>query len=202
MTPRQVENSWCSYLAVRLRTQRVTRPLIMKIRVETRISHGTSRRKVVCGVLSSVQPPRMPPSSAVMSSGIMVFRDSLSNCRRYALMLATCPGHRATVFVTLAFTGGMPTNSKVGNETKLPPPATALIAPASRAAKNRTVAWKRFMNETAMVTGTPSRGWTMGRRAAPLPVTFGPLSHCCLTRNPPEGAWIQALRGGACGKPA
>ena len=40
-------------------------------------------------------------------------------------MLATCPGHRATVLVAFALTGGIPTNNSEGNETKLPPPKPA-----------------------------------------------------------------------------
>jgi hypothetical protein len=44
------------------------------------------------------------------------------------------------VFVAFADTGGTPVNSSAGNATKLPPPATALIAPPSAPAKNRKMA--------------------------------------------------------------
>ena len=123
----------------------VTRPLMVKMMVADRISHGTSRKKVVCGVLSRIQAPTIPPITPVTSSGAIVRHESLPNCCRYAPMLATCPGHSATVLVAFALTGGMPMNSSVGNVTKLPPPATALMAPASSAAKNRMVAWEKFI---------------------------------------------------------
>src|SRR5581483_3084970 len=41
---------------------------------------------------------------------------------------------RASVLVALATTGGVPKKSSVGNVTSVPPPATALIAPAAIAA--------------------------------------------------------------------
>jgi hypothetical protein len=39
----------------------------------------------------------------------------------------------------LAGTAGTPVNSKLGNVTKLPPPATAFITPPSRAARNSSI---------------------------------------------------------------
>jgi hypothetical protein len=49
---------------------------------------------------------------------------------------ARIPGQTATVLVALAFTGGMPVNSKEGKVMKLPPPAIELAAPATNAAPN------------------------------------------------------------------
>ena len=49
-----------------------------KMMVAIRISHGTSRMKVDCGVISSVHPPRMPPTIPVMSNGITVDRARLA----------------------------------------------------------------------------------------------------------------------------
>src|SRR5271166_3151457 len=115
-------------------------------------------------------------------------------------MLATCPGHNATVLVAFALTGGMPTKSKAGNETKLPPPATELMAPASRAAKKRIVAWEKFMR--AMCDGNRHGGsWGQMRRHAArrLPSDIGRIG-LLPNSDPPECAWIQALRGGGCGK--
>ena len=42
--------------------------------------------------------------------------------------------------IALAGTGGTPVNSSAGNATKLPPPATALMAPPSAPAKKRNMA--------------------------------------------------------------
>ena len=50
------------------------------------------------------------------------------------------PGHRATVLVALASTGGTPTKSIMGNERKLPPPATAFSVPAITPVKNKRMA--------------------------------------------------------------
>ena len=61
---------------------------------------------------------------------------------RYAPVEASVPGHNATVFVALAFTGGIPVKSRAGKAMKPPPPATELIAPAMMAAPN-----KRTMSE-------------------------------------------------------
>jgi len=49
------------------------------------------------------------------------------------------PTHSAKVFVAFAGTGGTPVNSSAGNATKLPPPATALIAPPTAPAKKRKI---------------------------------------------------------------
>jgi hypothetical protein len=57
------------------------------------------------------------------------------------MVLAAKPGHSATVLVALASTAGTPVNSRTGNETKLPPPATAFSVPAIAAAKNSKMGW-------------------------------------------------------------
>ena len=45
------------------------------------------------------------------------------------------------MFVAFAETGGTPVNSSAGKAMKLPPPATALIAPPSTPAKKRNMAY-------------------------------------------------------------
>ncbi len=80
----------------------VTRPLKMKMMVAAKISHGTRRKKVVCGVFSRTQAPIIPPMTPVTSRGAIVRHERLPNCCRYAPMLATCPGHSATVLVAFA----------------------------------------------------------------------------------------------------
>jgi hypothetical protein len=48
------------------------------------------------------------------------------------------------VLVAFAGIAGTPVNSNVGKATKLPPPATALSAPPSTAAKNNKTAFQRL----------------------------------------------------------
>src|SRR5579862_825696 len=48
--------------------------------------------------------------------------------------LASDPGHRAIVLVAFAGTGGTPAKRSAGKATKLPPPATELMAPPIAAA--------------------------------------------------------------------
>src|SRR5271169_1336725 len=97
-------------------------------------------------------------------------------------MLATCPGHNATVFVAFALTGGMPMKSKAGNETKLPPPATEFMAPANSAAKKRIVAWEKFMRANSD-GNRQGDSWPQPRRHIRAAATeWG----CCLTRNLPK----------------
>src|SRR5579864_6388545 len=55
------------------------------------------------------------------------------------MALAALPGHRATEFVALAGMGAAPVKSNAGKATKLPPPATELMAPPSMAATKRKV---------------------------------------------------------------
>ena len=54
--------------------------------------------------------------------------------RRCAKVPPMNPGHRATVLVTFAATGGIPSAVITGKEISVPPPATALTAPAASAA--------------------------------------------------------------------
>ena len=51
-------------------------------------------------------------------------------------MLPTVPGQIATVLVAFAVTEFSPSQMRVGNEMRVPPPATELIAPAANAAPN------------------------------------------------------------------
>ena len=52
-------------------------------------------------------------------------------------MAVNWPGQSATVFVAFALTGGMPNATSAGKEKNEPPPATALSAPAQKAAAAR-----------------------------------------------------------------
>jgi len=56
---------------------------------------------------------------------------------------ANDPSHIATLFVALAETEGTPVESSAGKEIKLPPPAPALIALATKAASpTKMRCWK------------------------------------------------------------
>ena len=52
----------------------------------------------------------------------------------------TVPGQIATVLVAFALMEGNPSQIKVGNVSSVPPPATELMAPATKAEPNATTA--------------------------------------------------------------
>src|SRR5271163_4954959 len=105
-------------------------------------SHGSTFKKVCAGVLISRIAPAKPPTMLVRISGIIT-RRGMFNFMRYAPPLAVVPTQSASVLVALAGTGGTPVKSSAGNATKLPPPATALMAPPMAPAKKRKMAlWK------------------------------------------------------------
>src|SRR5580692_250294 len=106
-------------------------------------NHGKTFKKVCAGVLMSRIAPANPPITLVTISGIITRRGMFS-FMRYAPPLAVVPTQSASVFVALAGTGGTPVNKSAGNATKLPPPATALIAPPMAPAKNRNMALCKF----------------------------------------------------------
>jgi len=62
------------------------------------------------------------------------------------------PGHSATVLVALAATDGTPSQTSVGNEMSVPPPATALMAPAATAAAKTT---SSCIDDTAYTVENP-----------------------------------------------
>ena len=74
-------------------------------------------------------------------------------------MLLTDAGQMATVLVALAATDGSPSQISVGKETKVPPPATELIAPARKAAPKATAPCGKSRAEVNI------KGYTSGRRA-------------------------------------
>ena len=61
------------------------------------------------------------------------------------------------MFVAFAGTGGTPVNRRAGKATKLPPPATALIAPPRAPAKNRKMALCRFKQKFYHESGSSSK---------------------------------------------
>src|ERR1700738_442228 len=102
-------------------------------------SQGSTRRKVVGGVLMRSNAPSKPPTMLAAISGIIT-RFEILRCLRYAPPLAVTPTQSASVLVALAATGPTPVNRSAGKATKLPPPATALSAPPKTPAANRKMA--------------------------------------------------------------
>src|SRR5208282_3831066 len=76
-------------------------------------------------------------------SGISMRRGRLSRLR-YAPPVAAVPTQSDRVLVAFAGTGATPVNRSTGNAIKLPPPATAFMAPPSAPAKKRKMATDRL----------------------------------------------------------
>ena len=112
-------------------------------RCATRQLRQYFQEDVCVGVLISKMAPTNPPITLVRISGIITLRE-MFNRMRYAPPLAVVPTQSASVLVALAGTAGTPVNKSAGKATKLPPPATALIAPPSAPAKNRKIAVCKF----------------------------------------------------------
>jgi len=60
-------------------------------------------------------------------------------------MVPTVPGHIATVLVALALMDGNPSQIKVGKVSNVPPPATELMAPATKADPKATNTCQAFI---------------------------------------------------------
>lgn len=65
-------------------------------------------------------------------------------------MVPTVPGQMATVLVALALMDGRPIQISVGKVTKVPPPATELMVPATNAAPNAASACQGSMETGAL----------------------------------------------------
>lgn len=96
-----------------------------------------SRAKAAPGVSSSSTAPNNPPTALVTPSARGVTPSSGARSARNAQVLARLPGKRATVLDAFAATEGTPTSIRAGRVTKVPPPATAFMAPASSPAPRR-----------------------------------------------------------------
>src|SRR6266571_2625587 len=90
-------------------------------------------------------------------------------------MLATEPGHKATVDVALAGMGSTPVKISAGKEMKLPPPATEFKMPARVAATNNNAAWDKVMFWAAWLAG--SKG-IRERRPLSFWAPSGPAHRC------------------------
>src|SRR6185437_11319896 len=76
----------------------------------------------------------MPPPIRLEIESIRSRGSVCRNSWRNPQMLPREPGQMATVLVALAVMGGKPSHTRVGKETRVPPPATELIPPARKAA--------------------------------------------------------------------
>src|SRR5258708_38426695 len=88
----------------------------------------------VCDGLWNRRTVTWVPAGWLVATRAQRMRAGTLMWRRKAPPLNTSPAHRATVLVALAGMGGRPVKSNAGNAMKLPPPATAFMAPARSAA--------------------------------------------------------------------
>src|SRR6185437_2233099 len=95
----------------------------------------------------------MPPRMLAASNDHSTRRRTLT-CSRKAPPENMRPDQSATVLVALAGIGGTPVKRSVGKAIKLPPPATAFMAPPTRAAANRSTAFVGL--NSGAITGTGS----------------------------------------------
>ena len=130
-----------------------------------------SRRTARSGVRRISTAPITAPA-IVGAHSSAASRRCVASSRRYAHAEANEPGLIASALVALATGDGMPQASAAGNDSSVPPPATAFTAPASAVAPNSRPSRSgcTAANLTALIAGGHSPG-TMARRA------HGRLSH-------------------------
>ena len=122
----------------------------MKRQVAKNTKAGTSRSKTAVGVWYNSAAPNTPPTMLGTSS-LNTRGSALRSSRRYPHALAAVPGQIATVFVILAVTEGTPSQIKVGNDTRDPPPATELMPPAATAERNTRSSCTLLQNTSTTV---------------------------------------------------
>src|SRR5215471_9352401 len=101
--------------------------------VAKRIRNGTSRSKSMAGVDRRRIAPIPPPIRLEIESHFNL-GGTCPSSERNPQILPSEPGQIATVLVALAVIGGNPSQTSVGKEISVPPPATELIPPARKAA--------------------------------------------------------------------
>src|SRR5881296_4177187 len=114
----------------------VTRGPIANTIVAAKRSHGITASNAFWEVESKSKAPLIPPAMLATITGLTGM-SKVSISFRYAQALISTPGKTATVLVALATIEGTPVNTRAGNVRNEPPPATALITPAPRAAAIR-----------------------------------------------------------------
>ena len=101
--------------------------------VAKRTRNGTSRSKSAGGVDRRRIAPIPPPIRLEIESHFNL-GGTCPNSDRNPHMLPSEPGQIATVLVAFAVIDGSPSQTSVGKEISVPPPATELIPPARNAA--------------------------------------------------------------------
>src|SRR6266436_2294361 len=104
--------------------------------------------------MSSVAPTSAPSTDGIASRTSR--RLPPRSSRRKPTALASDPGQSATVFVMLATIGSRPSHTKTGNDSRVPPPATELMRPATRPAPNTTSVLATLTLLRAPAVGGPS----------------------------------------------
>src|SRR5947208_548180 len=115
--------------------------------VATNTSTGARPSKTCWGVRSSRTAPTIPPARDGSPKSTM--SDRSGRWRRKPKTPPRFPAQRPTVSVALAATGATPTQTRVGNVSRLPPPAMALTKPAAMATAKTTPC---FQGATAATT--------------------------------------------------
>src|SRR5688572_3674181 len=124
------------------------RPLSANSSVAKRTSHGTARANACSPVARRSHAPRPPPRT-LGTAMAATKRSEPATSLRYPPMAPQAPGQRATVLVAFASVyESPPTCTRAGKETRVPPPATELIAPAAAAAAASTAPSARSMEES------------------------------------------------------
>src|SRR6266566_6792638 len=125
----------------------VTGPLTANNTVANNNKYGNNFTKVDCDVCTSNSAPNTPPTRLVTPSTITNTRLCFAISNRYAHILATEPGHNATVLVAFALIGGTPVKIRAGKVINVPPPATELSIPPNIAATNRIMICENVISQ-------------------------------------------------------
>ena len=109
----------------------------MKTAVAMSRSHGTRSENVEFEVLSSRILPMTEPARLAIVIHNRKLLSTLRMVSRYTQADANAPGRSTSDAVALACTGAIPANRRAGKVRKVPPPASALVAPPRMAAARR-----------------------------------------------------------------
>ena len=90
-------------------------------------------------------------------------------------MVPTVPGQMATVLVALALMDGSPSQMSVGNVSSVPPPATELMVPATKAEPNATSACQGPMETRDAITKNMRQKFSLTSAEAHAVVTAAKL---------------------------
>src|SRR6266436_595991 len=158
--PRESHES-LSFGMVYLRNQVVMGPLKVKRSVASKRRYGIKCTKVVCGVCNRSTAPSTPPTTLAPVNISNSLRFCAASSLRYAAILATEPGQRATVLVAFAVIGATPVKMRAGKVMKLPPPATEFNVPPKIAATNSRHTWRMVILPQGPGNGSTDSSYAM-----------------------------------------